>query len=135
MVMNLDLSDLIGTTTTVGLISTGDGLILAAALMYTMHVIRLGRWAPLVDPLKLAASKSTVETILSFLLVAVSMGAAFSLGSQGDNALINFLKESGDELLTFFHTVSERIASGTLSSDSVTKAVGATLWAGWVGTA
>eukprot|EP00977_Amphora_coffeiformis_P001804 scaffold353_cov185-Amphora_coffeaeformis.AAC.32 len=112
VVMNVDLSN-IATTATSGatVITSGDALILSSALMYTMHVIRLSRWAPSVPPLRLAASKSTVETILSVVL------------------------ESGKELISFFDTVSERISAGTLSTDSVLKASGATLWAGWVGTA
>ena len=38
-------------------ISQGDGLIILAALAYTMHVVRLGVYAPKTRPLTLAASK------------------------------------------------------------------------------
>jgi hypothetical protein len=135
VVMNVDLANLTTTTASLG-ISSGDALILASALMYTMHVIRLGRWAPCVPPLKLAASKSTVETILSVVLVSVSIAAASVAGSDAPpNFVVNFLQESGRELIGFFQTVADRAAAGTLSSDSVGKAIGATLWAGWVVTA
>jgi hypothetical protein len=138
VVMNVDLANLTTTTTTTASlgISSGDALILASALMYTMHVIRLGRWAPCVPPLKLAASKSTVETILSVVLVSVSVAAASVAGSDAPpNLVVHFLQESGRELIGFFQTVADRAAAGTLSSDSVGKAIGATLWAGWVVTA
>ena len=139
VVMNVDLTDLAATTassSSVMSISTGDELILAAAFMYTMHVIRLGKWAPLVPSLKLAASKSTVETILSVILVSVCVTAATVMGtSSADGLVLGFFQDSGKELLSFFETVSEKVAAGTLSTDSVVKATGATLWAGWVGTA
>ena len=134
VVMNVDLSNM-ETATRGAVISTGDALILSSALMYTMHVIRLSRWAPLVPPLRLAASKSTVETVLSVVLVSVSIAVASSLGNYSDNFILSFLQESGKELILFFNTVSERMTAGTLSTDSVIKAAGATLWAGWVGTA
>jgi hypothetical protein len=135
VVMNVDLTNVTTATASIG-ISSGDALILSSALMYTMHVIRLGRWAPYVPPLKLAASKSTVETILSVVLVSVSIAAASVAGSDlSQNFILKFLQESGRELISFFQTVSERAAAGTLSSDSIGKAIGATLWAGWVVTA
>ena len=132
--MNVDLSNIAASSIAV---SSGDVLILGSAFMYTMHVIRLGKWAPLVPPLQLAASKSTVETILSVLLITVSVTVASVLGdtSASDNLLLGFLQESGKELLSFFSVVSERMALGTISNDSILKAVGATLWAGWVVTA
>ena len=139
VVMNVDLTDIATTASTSSIsltLSTGDELILAAALMYTMHVIRLGKWAPMIPSLKLAASKSTVETILSVLLVCVCVAVATitdTLSSEG--FVVNFLQESGKELITFFDAVSEKAATGTLSTESVVKATGATLWAGWVGTA
>ena len=138
VVMNVDLSNIAAASAAcTSAITAGDGLILSAALMYTMHVIRLGKWAPSVSPLQLAASKSTVETILSAVLVTVSIVVASTLGATSvtDNLVLSFLQDSGKELLSFFDIVSGRVASGTLSTDSVAKAVGATFWAGWVGTA
>lgn len=135
IVMNIDLSEIV-TATSGTVISSGDVLILSSALMYTMHVIRLSRWAPAVPPLELAAYKSTVETALSVILVSVSVAVALSsLGSASEIFIVSFLRESGKELITFFNTVSERMVAGTLSTDSVIKAAGATFWAGWVGTA
>ena len=136
VVMNVDLSNMTPTaTSSATAITSGDALILSSALMYTMHVIRLSRWAPSVPPLRLAASKSTVETVLSVALVSVCIVVASSLDSTSNHFILNFLEESGKELISFFKTVSERMEAGTLSTDSVMKAAGATLWAGWVGTA
>lgn len=140
VLMNVDLTNLATVASSnVMAISTGDELILAAALMYTMHVIRLGKWAPLVPSLKLAASKSTVETILSVMLVSVCVVVSITMGTASSAApeglVLSFFQESGKELISFVETVSDKVASGTLSTDSVVKATGATLWAGWVGTA
>lgn len=138
VVMNVDLSN-ISAESGIAAFSSGDALILGAALMYTMHVIRLSKWAPLVAPLRLAASKSTVETILSFGLVAsclvVATGLDYGPAVLNNNLVLSFLQNSGNEILSFFSTVSERVGSGSLSNDSVLKATGATLWAGWVVTA
>jgi hypothetical protein len=139
VVMNLDLSN-ITSENGISSLSSGDSLILGSALMYTMHVIRLGKWAPLVAPLRLAASKSSVETILSIVLVVTcvtltTISAYGGIGAMSDNLLLSVLYKSGSEILSFFATVSEKVASGTLSNDSVVKAAGATLWAGWVVTA
>lgn len=49
--------------------SGGDILIILAAISYSMHVIRLGRYAKFTSPIGLAASKATVEAGLSILLV------------------------------------------------------------------
>ena len=139
VVMNVDLTNLAAAASSnVMAISTGDELILAAALMYTMHVIRLGKWAPLVPSLKLAASKSTVETILSVMLVSVCVMVTNTMGASSaapEGLVLSFFQESGKELISFVETVSDKVASGTLSADSVVKATAATLWAGWVGTA
>lgn len=137
VVMNVDLTNL-ATASDISSIALdkGDEFILAAAVMYSMHVIRLGKWAPLVPSIRLAASKSTVETILSVVLVFLCVAAANTLGSSAQEGLVlGFFQESGKELISFFETVSQKVAMGTLSQDSVVKAIGATLWAGWVGTA
>ena len=44
-------------------ISQGDGLIILAALAYTMHVVRLGVYAPKTRPLSLAASKVSMSIL------------------------------------------------------------------------
>jgi hypothetical protein len=139
VVMNVDLST-VSTNSGIPSLSSGDALILASALMYTMHVIRLGKWAPLVAPLRLAASKSTVETVLSVALVTVcvvvaSVGSNDNVAALQNNFVFSFLQNSGNEILSFFSKISEQMASGTLSNDSIFKATGATLWAGWIVTA
>ena len=114
-------------------LTTGDALILGAALVYSLHVVRLGRWATETAPLKLVAYKATTELILGigvmYTLVSLAAGAGESDG------LLAFLQESGREIETFFSEVKNRIEMGTLPASSVQKALGATLWTGLVSTA
>jgi drug/metabolite transporter (DMT)-like permease len=106
--------------------SQGDVLILAAAVFYTIHVVRLGRYAKETTPMKLAASKATIETILSTGLVIVLMSL---VGTPG---LPSFLQDSATEISNFFSTIAKNIASGAISQSAILSAIGATLWTGLV---
>jgi drug/metabolite transporter (DMT)-like permease len=114
-------------------LNSGDLLIMLSAVMYTMHVVRLGKYAKETVPLHLAASKATVELILSIGLIALLVVAAAS--GESTNGLWGYAQESGREIVTFFDTFSESIAAGTLPPSTLKKIVGATLWTGWVSTA
>lgn len=117
-------------------LNSGDLLIMGAALMYTMHVVRLGKYAKETVPLQLAASKATVELILSIGLITVLVAAAASgESSTGGGGLWGYAQESGRDIVTFFDTFSQGIADGTLPPSTLKKIVGATLWTGWVSTA
>jgi drug/metabolite transporter (DMT)-like permease len=117
-------------------LNSGDLLIMGAALMYTMHVVRLGKYAKQTVPLQLAASKATVELILSIGLIAVLVAAAAASGeSTTGGGLWGYAQESGREIVNFFDAFSEGISSGTLPPSTIKKMVGATLWTGWVSTA
>ena len=92
--------------------TNGDLLIVLAAFVYTMHVVRLGKYFKETTPLKLAACKATTEAILSVGLVAKLMTLG-SLTSDG-SGLLGFAQETGREISTFFATISNGIASGSL---------------------
>ncbi len=104
--------------------SGGDLLIVTAAVAYTMHVIRLGRYAKFTTPLGLAASKASIEAIFSIALVSflISMG-------QSD---ISFLSEMSAEITTYFQTLKDKIALGEFPPNDSGKVIGAVLWTGWV---
>jgi len=124
-------------------LGSGDLLIMGAALMYTMHVVRLGKYARQTTPLNLAASKATVELILSIGLLAGLIAIASTGGSLDDamvgagsgGGLVAYARESGREIQTFYETFRQGIESGTLPASTLQKIVGATLWTGWVSTA
>jgi hypothetical protein len=111
--------------------------------MYTMHVVRLGKYARQTTPLNLAASKATVELILSIGLLAGLIAIASTGGSLDDamvgagsgGGLVAYARESGREIQTFYETFRQGIESGTLPASTLQKIVGATLWTGWVSTA
>ncbi len=115
----------------------GDLLILGAAVVYSLHVVRLGRWANKTSPLKLVAYKALTELILSIIALQLLTSVAPSLtgGIMPEAGLLTFAQETGLEISTFFETLQERILSGTLTTSSIRVAVGAVLWTGLVSTA
>lgn len=108
----------------------GDYLIVGAAVLYTLHVVRLGTYARETSPMKLAASKATVETIFSVLLVVGLMGLAPLAGNTG--GLIGFGAQTGKEILAFFSSFANGLANGTVPKSALLSASGAVLWTGWV---
>ncbi|KAL7536341.1 hypothetical protein ACHAWF_005442 [Thalassiosira exigua] len=112
-------------------ISTGDFLIVLAALAYTLHVVRLGVYAPRTIPLKLAASKASTEALLSVLLV---IGLAI-IGST-DLPSPEFLSRTGNDVSEYFHAIVPSFTDGALvpieNASSLGVSIGAILWTGWV---
>lgn len=111
--------------------SRGDILIVLAAVAYTMHVVRLGAYAPRTTPLKLAASKATTEAFLSVLLV---LGLAF-IGSAHFPSP-EFVSQTGSSVSEYFKTIMTAFTEEGLSSNqkesSLGVSIGAILWTGWV---
>ena len=87
-------------------ISQGDFLIVLAAVAYSLHVVRLGAYAPRTTPLKLAASKATTEAILSVtLVVALAFIGTTHIPSP------EFVSQTGNSVSEYFQTMSgERTA-------------------------
>lgn len=118
--------------------SNGDALIMLAAVAYSMHVIRLGRYSKLASPLKLSASKASVEAILSVSVVLFFL--AIDSNTSADSVTLTsplavFLHDTSLEIKNFFSSFSSFIASVSSSgsdSDDLKKAALACLWTGWV---
>lgn len=127
---HLDLDSIISSIQ----ITQGDGLIILAALAYTMHVVRLGVYAPRTRPLTLAASKARTEAILSLVLV-------MALALVAKSAVPEFVQQLGKEILNYFETVQSMFlnndntmeaASHATDSSSVLIFVAAILWTGLI---
>lgn len=95
-------------------LSQGDLLIVAAAVLYSLHVVRLGQYATQTTALKLAASKATTEAILSIVVVS----CLFFLGS-------------GD-VPNFVTALSSGLDSGSVTLTTLTPAICAVVWTGFV---
>ena len=113
-------------------ISQGDFLIVLAAIAYTMHVVRLGAYAPRTTPLKLAASKATTEAILSVILV---IGLAF-IGSTNFPSP-QFVSETGHSVTEYFQTITSAFTENGLAPSNAKESsfgvsIAAILWTGWV---
>lgn len=115
--------------------SKGDALMLGAAFLYSLHVVRLGRWANEMNPLTLSSAKSVVQAVLSSGLIVALVGFAASSVDIVYSGLLVSVKGAGTEILQFFGTFSRNLASGELPSSSLGKILGATVWSGVVGTA
>ena len=128
---NFDLNELISSL----LFSQGDFLIVLAALAYTMHVVRLGVYAPQTTPLKLAASKATTEAVLS---VALVLGLIFV--GNAETSVPEFVSQTGSEVVTYFKTIGSSLFEGAAASvsaptgqeNSLAVSIAAILWTGWV---
>ncbi|EED91096.1 predicted protein [Thalassiosira pseudonana CCMP1335] len=130
---NFDLNELISSL----LFSQGDFLIVLAALAYTMHVVRLGVYAPQTTPLKLAASKATTEAVLS---VALVLGLIFV--GNAEASVPEFVSQTGSEVVTYFKTIGSSLFEGAAASvsaptgqeNSLAVSIAAILWTGWLWT-
>jgi hypothetical protein len=109
----------------------GDFLIIGAALFYTLHVVRLGTYARETSPIELAASKATVETAFSILLV-FGLTTLAPLADQDGAGLVGFAAENGKQILEFFSSFSEGLSDGSISNAALVSATGAIFWTGWV---
>lgn len=118
-------------------LNEGDFLILSAAVVYSFHVVRLGRWANETSPLKLVAYKASTELVLSIfvLLLLTPVAPSSSDDIVVGAGLLTFAQETGLEITAFFAALQDRISSGTLTESSIKIAVGAVLWTGLVSTA
>jgi drug/metabolite transporter (DMT)-like permease len=126
----------------------GDALIVAAAFLYTLHVVRLGYWAKRTSPLRLATAKSTVQTTFSLCFVALlwhyGAGAAASGSaaaqaadpvSAASHGLASFALSAGREIAAFFGTFASKVSSGQISPPSLLRLAGTVLWCGTAGNA
>lgn len=133
-VMGLDgrvVSDPVSTfVTALSSFTRGDVLIIGAAVLYTLHVVRLGVYAKETTPMKLAASKATVETIFSALLVGGLASLSTVLGEG--SGLLGFASSTGKEIVTFFTTFRGSLADGSLTLPILLPAIGAVFWTGWI---
>lgn len=107
--------------------SGGDSLIIIAALCYSMHVIRLGKYAKVTNPLELAASKATVEASLS---VALVLGLLAIPSWTSDIPL--FVDNESRDIQTYFSQLQYAVDEGTFPPDGFLKAIVASLWTGLV---
>eukprot|EP00980_Cylindrotheca_fusiformis_P018588 scaffold6159_cov207-Cylindrotheca_fusiformis.AAC.6 len=104
----------------------GDTLILGAAVLYTLHVVRLGAYAKTTTPMKLAASKATAETLYSFLLVLGLCSVSNVAGQQ--SGLIGFAATTGEEITSFFMTFSDGLIHDNIPRTALLSAFGAVVW-------
>eukprot|EP00979_Chaetoceros_neogracilis_P013838 scaffold4124_cov267-Chaetoceros_neogracile.AAC.22 len=105
--------------------SGGDSLIILAAVSYSMHVIRLGKYAKFTSPLGLAASKATVEAVLS-------IGLVVALLATGSSTSIDFINDTSSEIQTYFGQMQDALSAGDFPPNGSGKALGACLWTGWI---
>ena len=97
-------------------LTSGDLLIVGAAVLYSLHVVRLSRYAMETTPLKLAASKATTEAFLSIGVVSA----------------LFFTNVGGNQVSDFVDALSTGWASGAVTLTTLTPAICAVFWTGFV---
>jgi len=115
--------------------TVGDGLVVGAALLYTLHVVRLGYWAGRTSPLKLSSSKAVVQSIFSVGLVGALIVTSLSGASGSDVSLLASAGAAGREILDFFGEFTEKLVAGEYSFFTLSKIGAAITWSGVIGTA
>jgi hypothetical protein len=114
----------------------GEALIIGAAVLYSLHVVRLSGYARATTPLKLAAAKATTESLFSILLVVSLTVISMTYANIGvvptSDSLVGFVIQSGNDIRTFLSSFTHGISKGTLSPNELIPALGAVLWTGWV---
>ena len=106
-------------------VSQGDLLIVLAAFSYTLHVVRLGVYAPRTTPLALASAKATAEAILSVAVVIVLA----IIGNNHTLELPQFIQETGQGVIGYF----DALETATSENPRLLEiSAGAILWTGWV---
>lgn len=114
----------------------GDLFIVGAAMLYTMHVVRLGHWACQANSLLLASAKAIVQSILSLSLVAFLCSTALGPSLRGDTSgIAAILQQRGDEILSFAASFGAKQQTGHLPLLSLGRVIAAVMWSGVVGTA
>jgi hypothetical protein len=118
-------------------LTQGDLFIVSAAVLYTLHVVRLGRYAKETTPLRLAAVKATTEAIFSVSLVVIlvvlsTSSAAAATGTTASSGLLQFSIDTGNEILAFSSSLAKGLATRSIPMSTLLPAVGATLWTGWI---
>ena len=113
------------------MMSGGDVLIILAAVAYSMHVLRLGTYAPRTQPLRLAASKAKAETAFSVTMVILLAYIGGEVGRGDANMLFpipGFIVQSGEDVSKYLSW----LASDQKVVVSLGPSIGAILWTGWV---
>ena len=109
----------------------GDIYILAAAAIYSLHIIRLGEHAKKVSALKLASTKATTECSWSFLIIAALTSYAHkNANTEGGNDTVIFANEQGTAMNSFFSTLWD--GSASLENHNLFLIICATMWTGLV---
>jgi drug/metabolite transporter (DMT)-like permease len=114
----------------------GDTLIVGAAALYAMQILRISRWTAEYTPLQIMTGKTMGEAFFSLLFLGSTVGLTNSgiVDSTNTNPALSFLQTSGNQAIEFYTTVTARLSEGSMSLDTIEHFVGATLWTGLVST-
>ena len=119
----------------INVLLSGDSLIVGAAFLYALQIIRISKWSSEYSPLQIMTGKTVAESCLSFLFLGGTVGLASSgIDLSGSGGLLEFLQNSGQQAIDFFQTVSQRLSEGTISAYTMEHFAGACLWTGLVTT-
>lgn len=119
-----------GASAAISSFSQGDACIIGAAVVYTLHVVRLGQYAQESQPLNLAAAKASAEALLSSLLVVFLVGFAGMNGTD-ETGVLGYAKDAGHDISIFVGAIREN-GDGGLSLQTLLPGIAATLWTGLV---
>ena len=126
-----------------GLFETGgDVYIFMAALVYTLHVIRLTTHAQDSVPIQLAAVKACTECACALVVISLALLCSTTRmdapGMEG-NDVLGMFQEQGRILQDYFHQIHDQVWNEDMGPNpnnqqqpQVWRAVGAMMWTGLV---
>lgn len=118
-----------------GVIPMGDALIVAAAFLYSMQILRISSWTSEFTPLQIMTGKTVAEFFFSAVFLAGTTWLATSgMDVSSSNAVLSFFQNSGNQAIEFFQNVGQSISEGTMSLATVEHFAGATVWTGLITT-
>jgi hypothetical protein len=118
-------------------LSPGDAYVAAAAVAYTFHCIRLEKYAKSTSAVKLAATKASVETILSASaaasLILISRAESTTVvHSDTTDSFLSPIVEAGREIVEYTQSLSIGIMDGSMSFPLLLPVILAIFWTGWI---
>ena len=114
---------------------SGDSLIIGAAFLYALQILRISKWSAEYSPLQIMTGKTMSESFFSILFVASTTWFAKSgMDTSSSNGALQYLQNSGQQTIDFIQSITQGFSEGTISSETVEHFTGACLWTGLVTT-
>jgi drug/metabolite transporter (DMT)-like permease len=114
---------------------SGDSLIIGAAFLYALQILRISKWTKIYSPLQIMTGKTVAELFLSLVFVgSTALLANSGMDVSDTNGALQYLHNCGQQTMDFSQSVSRGLVEHTIPLESIEHFAGACLWTGLVTT-